>query len=80
MEGQLFGGVPMNLELRLSVEDSPEQRRRRDRPDPLRQAWRWTAASAGPIHAAASAFCKHPPRQMPDDEAFAELERFIRQA
>ena len=23
MEGQLFGGVPMNLELRLSVEDSP---------------------------------------------------------
>ena len=23
MEGRLFGGVPMNLELRLSVEDSP---------------------------------------------------------
>ena len=23
MEGQLFGDVPMNLELRLSVEDSP---------------------------------------------------------
>ena len=23
MEGQLFGGVPMNVELRLSVEDSP---------------------------------------------------------
>jgi len=23
MEGKLFGGVPMNLELRLSVEDSP---------------------------------------------------------
>ena len=33
---------------------------------------------AGPIHPAASAFCKHPPRQLPDDEAFAELERFIR--
>jgi myo-inositol-1-phosphate synthase len=33
---------------------------------------------AGPIHPAASAFCKHPPRQIPDDEAFAELERFIR--
>lgn len=33
---------------------------------------------AGPIHAAASAFCKHPPRQVSDDEAFQELERFIR--
>jgi myo-inositol-1-phosphate synthase len=33
---------------------------------------------AGPIHPAASAFCKHPPRQLPDDEAFVELERFIR--
>ena len=32
----------------------------------------------GPIHPAASAFCKHPPRQIPDDEAFAQLERFIR--
>src|SRR3546814_14215088 len=25
MEGRLFGGVPMNLELRLSVEDSPNR-------------------------------------------------------
>ena len=33
---------------------------------------------AGTIHPAASAFCKHPPRQLPDDEAFVELERFIR--
>jgi myo-inositol-1-phosphate synthase len=77
MEGQLFGGVPMNLELRLSVEDSPNSagvaidlircaRVAKDR------------GMAGPIHAAASAFCKHPPRQLPDDEAFAELERFIR--
>ncbi len=38
MEGQLFGGVPMNLELRLSVEEQPELGRRRDRHDPLRQA------------------------------------------
>ena len=36
MEGQLFGGVPMNIELRLSVEDLPEQRGRRHRPHPLR--------------------------------------------
>jgi myo-inositol-1-phosphate synthase len=77
MEGQLFGGVPMNIELRLSVEDSPNSagvaidlircaRVAKDR------------GLAGPIHAAASAFCKHPPRQVPDDEAFVELERFIR--
>ena len=38
MEGQLFGDVPMNLELRLSVEDSPNSRGRGDRHDPLRQA------------------------------------------
>jgi myo-inositol-1-phosphate synthase len=77
MEGQLFGGVPMNLELRLSVEDSPNSagvaidlircaRVARDR------------GLSGTIHPAASAFCKHPPRQLPDDEAFVELERFIR--
>jgi myo-inositol-1-phosphate synthase len=79
MEGQLFGGVPMNLELRLSVEDSPNSagvvidlircaRLAKDR------------GLAGPIHPAASAFCKHPPRQLPDDEAFAELDRFIRES
>jgi myo-inositol-1-phosphate synthase len=77
MEGQLFGGVPMNIELRLSVEDSPNSagvaidlircaRLAKDR------------GLAGTIHPAASAFCKHPPRQLPDDEAFVELERFIR--
>jgi myo-inositol-1-phosphate synthase len=79
MEGQLFGGVPMNLELRLSVEDSPNSagvaidlircaRLAKDR------------GLAGAIHPAASAFCKHPPRQVPDDEAFNDLEKFIRGA
>ena len=77
MEGQLFGGVSMNIELRLSVEDSPNSagvaidlircaKVAKDR------------GLAGTIHPAASAFCKHPPRQLPDDEAFVELERFIR--
>src|SRR5436190_6386638 len=76
MEGQLFGGVPMNIELRLSVEDSPNSagvaidlircaRVAKDR------------GLAGPIHPPASAFCKHPPRQLPDDEAFTQLEEFI---
>jgi myo-inositol-1-phosphate synthase len=77
MEGQLFGGVPMNLELRLSVEDSPNSagvaidlircaRVAKDR------------GIGGPIHAAASAFCKHPPVQVTDDIAHEQLERFIR--
>ncbi|QZH74238.1 MAG: inositol-3-phosphate synthase [Erythrobacter sp.] len=78
MEGQLFGGVPMNLELRLSVEDSPNSagvaidmircaKLARDR------------GLAGPVHPAASYFCKHPPKQVTDDEAWAALEQFIGQ-
>jgi myo-inositol-1-phosphate synthase len=76
MEGQLFGGVPMNLELRLSVEDSPNSagvaidmircaKIARDR------------GLAGPIHPAAAYFCKHPPQQMTDDQAHEALARFI---
>jgi myo-inositol-1-phosphate synthase len=77
MEGQLFGGVPMNLELRLSVEDSPNSAGVAI--DLIRCARvALDRGMAGPVHAAASAFCKHPPRQVPDDEAFVELERFIR--
>ncbi|HVM38818.1 MAG TPA: inositol-3-phosphate synthase [Sphingomicrobium sp.] len=77
MEGQLFGGVPMNLELRLSVEDSPNSagvaidlircaKLARDR------------GLAGAITEPAAAYCKHPPRQVTDDEAHEALERFIR--
>ena len=77
MEGQLFGGVPMNLEMRLSVEDSPNSagvaidlircaRLARDR------------GLAGPIRPAAAYFCKHPLEQMTDDDAWDALEQFIR--
>jgi myo-inositol-1-phosphate synthase len=77
MEGQLFGGVPMNLELRLSVEDSPNSAGVAI--DLIRCARvALDRGMAGPIHAPASAFCKHPPRQLPDDQAFVELEQFIR--
>ena len=76
MEGQLFGGVPMNLELRLSVEDSPNSagvaidlircaRLARDR------------GIGGAVKPAAAYFCKHPPEQVSDDDAFAGLEQFI---
>ena len=77
MEGQLFGGVPMNLELRLSVEDSPNSagvaidlircaRLAKDR------------GVAGPVKPAAAYFCKHPMEQMTDDHAWEALEQFIR--
>ena len=76
MEGQLFGGVPMNLELRLSVEDSPNSAGVAI--DLIRCArLALDRGLGGPIHAAASAFCKHPPRQLPDDQAHIELERFV---
>ncbi|HEU0097236.1 MAG TPA: inositol-3-phosphate synthase, partial [Allosphingosinicella sp.] len=77
MEGSMFGGVPMNIELRLSVEDSPNSAGVAI--DMIRCA---KIASdrglAGPIHPAAAYFCKHPPEQVPDDEAHEALEAFIR--
>jgi myo-inositol-1-phosphate synthase len=76
MEGQLFGGVPMNLELRLSVEDSPNSAGVAI--DLIRCARvALDRKLGGSIHAAASAFCKHPPRQVPDDRAHADLEQFV---
>jgi myo-inositol-1-phosphate synthase len=77
MEGQLFGGVPMNLELRLSVEDSPNSAGVAI--DLIRCArLALDRGLSGPIHHAASAFCKHPPRQVTDDQAHADLELFVR--
>ena len=76
MEGSMFGGVPMNLELRLSVEDSPNSagvaidmircaKLARDR------------GIGGPIDAASAYFCKHPRKQMTDDLAAQAVEDFI---
>jgi myo-inositol-1-phosphate synthase len=77
MEGQLFGGVPMNLELRLSVEDSPNSAGVAI--DMIRCAkLAKDRGLGGPIHPASAYFCKHPPKQMTDDIAHEELERFIR--
>jgi myo-inositol-1-phosphate synthase len=77
MEGQLFGGVPMNLELRLSVEDSPNSAGVAI--DMIRCAkLAKDRGMGGPIHPASAYFCKHPPEQMTDDEAHEALEAFIR--
>ena len=76
MEGELFGGVPMNLELRLSVEDSPNSAGVAI--DMIRcAAVARDRGLAGPVLAPAAYFCKHPPRQMTDDEAYEAVEAFI---
>jgi myo-inositol-1-phosphate synthase len=76
MEGSLFGDVPMNLELRLSVEDSPNSAGVAI--DMIRCAKLALERKEGGVLAAPSAyFCKHPPVQMTDDRAFDEVELFI---
>ncbi|WP_375395192.1 inositol-3-phosphate synthase [uncultured Sphingomonas sp.] len=79
MEGQLFGGVPMNLELRLSVEDSPNSAGVAI--DMIRCA---KIASdrglRGVIDPASAYFCKHPRTQMTDDLAQVAVEEFIEAA
>ena len=78
MEGKLFGDVPMNLELRLSVEDSPNSAGVAI--DSIRCAkLALNAGLGGVLHAPSSYFCKHPPRQYTDDEAYRMTEEFIRQ-
>jgi myo-inositol-1-phosphate synthase len=76
MEGKLFGDVPMNLELRLSVEDSPNSAGVAI--DAIRCAKLALDRGQGGILEGPSAyFCKHPLRQFTDDEAFQMLEDFI---
>ena len=76
LEGRGFGGVPMNLELRLSVEDSPNSagvgidairccKLARDR------------GVGGPLESVSAYLMKHPPRQVPDSEARIMVEDFI---
>ncbi|MBW1961150.1 MAG: inositol-3-phosphate synthase [Deltaproteobacteria bacterium] len=76
MEGKLFGDVPMDLELRLSVEDSPNSAGVAI--DSIRCAKLALERGQGGVLEAPSAyFCKHPPRQFTDDEAYRMTEAFI---
>jgi myo-inositol-1-phosphate synthase len=76
MEGKLFGGVPMNLELRLSVEDSPNSA------GIVIDAIRCCKLAldrniGGILYSPAAYFMKHPPLQMDDEEARKRVEMFI---
>jgi myo-inositol-1-phosphate synthase len=76
MEGRLFGDVPMNIELRLSVEDSPNSAGASI--DAIRCCkLALDRGLAGPLHPPSSFFMKHPPHQVTDDEAYRQTESFI---
>jgi myo-inositol-1-phosphate synthase len=77
IEGRGFGDCPIELEARLSVEDSPNSagmtidairclRLARDR------------GLSGPLLSISAWTMKHPPQPMPDDQASQLLEAFIR--
>ncbi|MGH8261345.1 MAG: inositol-3-phosphate synthase [Steroidobacteraceae bacterium] len=77
MEGHLFGDVPMDLEMRLSVEDSPNSAGVAI--DMIRCCkLALLNGLSGPLEAPSAYFCKHPPRQFTDDEAYQMVEDFIR--
>jgi len=76
LEGELFGGVPMNLELRLSVEDSPNSAA------VVLDAVRCCKVAldrgiGGALTGPSAFFCKHPPQQFSDDVAAMLTEEFI---
>jgi myo-inositol-1-phosphate synthase len=77
LEGRAFGDVPLNLEYKLEVWDSPNSagviidairaaKIARDR------------GIGGPVVSASSYFMKSPPEQYADDTAREAVERFIR--
>jgi len=76
LEGALFGDVPMNIEVRLSVEDSPNSA------GVVIDAIRCCKVAlergdAGAVIGPSAYFCKHPPQQFTDDEAQRMVEAFI---
>lgn len=76
MEGKLFGDVAMNLELRLSVEDSPNSAGVAI--DAIRCAkLALNRKIGGALLSPSAYFCKHPLQQYTDDQAYQMVEDFI---
>jgi len=76
LEGRGFGGVGLNLELRLSVEDSPNSAG--ETIDAIRCCkLARRRGLAGPIEAVCAYTMKHPPTQYTDYQAREMLEQFI---
>jgi myo-inositol-1-phosphate synthase len=76
MEGRAFGDVPLNLELKLEVWDSPNSA------GVIIDAVRCAKIAmdrgmAGPLIASSSYFMKSPPQQFTDNVARRKVEEFI---
>ncbi len=77
MEGRIFGDVPINLELRLSVEDSPNSGG--STIDAIRVCkMAIDRKIGGPLLEISAYTMKHPPVQYPDFVARELLERFLK--
>ena len=79
LEGNQWGNVPMNLELRLSVEDSPNSAAC------VMDAIRCCKVAlergeGGALIGPSAYFCKHPPQQFSDDTAARMVEEYITEA
>ena len=76
LEGRAFGDVPLNLEYKLEVWDSPNSAGIII--DALRCAKiAMDRGEGGPVHPASTYFMKSPPKQVRDDIAKDELEAWI---
>ncbi|MFH0824439.1 MAG: inositol-3-phosphate synthase [Pseudomonadota bacterium] len=76
MEGKIFGDAPIELELRMAVEDSPNSA------GVVIDAVRCcklalNRGEGGVLRGPSAYFMKHPPEQFPDDEAYRMTEDFI---
>jgi myo-inositol-1-phosphate synthase len=76
LEGRAFGDVPLNLEYKLEVWDSPNSA------GVIIDAVRAAKVAkdrgiGGPVEAASAYLMKSPPKQLPDDIARTQLETFI---
>jgi myo-inositol-1-phosphate synthase len=79
LEGRAFGDVPLNLEYKLEVWDSPNSA------GVIIDAVRAAKIAkdrgiGGPVIAASAYLMKSPPEQLPDDVARTQLEEFIIEA
>ena len=76
MEGKLFGDIPMHLEMRLSVEDSPNSAGVAiDMIRCIKLAL--SRGQCGILEGPSAYFCKHPLVQFTDEEAYQMVEEFI---
>lgn len=76
LEGEQWGGVPVELELRLSVEDSPNAAAC------VMDAIRFCRLAldngeSGALTVPSAYYCKHPPQQMDEDTASRLLDEYV---